>query len=447
MNPFKYINSLSLFGKEGGYMPGLARIKKLLNYLGNPEEDLNIIHLAGTNGKGSTAAFIENIYRKAGYKTGLFTSPHFFHFNERIKINGRAASTYEFEEMIEEVRSAAEKLNQERKYGEASFFEIITALAFLYFKRHQAELVILETGLGGRLDATNVVQNPLLSIITNISLEHTNLLGNTTVEIAEEKAGIIKENSKVLTAVIDKDALKVIKQKAKSQSASLYILEEEFAEIANCSNLDKNHLYLRKKYSYIKKESQSYEISLLGRHQAVNAALALKTVELLQQNFKVGQNDIKAGLASTYWPGRMQKLGEKPLIIIDAAHNPAAFEELAASINTAENDFSKINFVFSALNDKNIEKMLESLKIFEADLKLYLAENSSFRTAALDRLIQAAEKLNFKYESYDDLSKAAEQALGHSSEQDLIIAAGSIYTVFESGITFITKRLRGGKNG
>ncbi len=349
--------------------------------------------------------------------------------------------------MIEEVRSAAEKLNQERKYGEASFFEVITALAFLNFKRHQAELVILETGLGGRLDATNVVQKPLLSIITNISLEHTNLLGNTTAEIAEEKAGIIKENSNVLTAVKDKGALKVIKNKAKSKSASLYILEEEFAEISNSSNLDKNYLYLRKNHSDSKKESQSYEISLLGRHQAFNAALALKTVELLQHKLKVGQNDIEAGLASTYWPGRMQKLGENPLVIIDAAHNPAAFEELAASIKTADNNFSKIHFVFSALNDKNIEKMLGSLKIFEADLKLYLAENSSFRTAALDRLIKAAEKLNFKYESYNNLSEAAEHALENSSEQDLIIAAGSIYTVFESGITFITKRLRGGKNG
>lgn len=447
MNPFKYINSLSLFGKEGGYMPGLSRIKKLLDYLGNPEEGLNIIHLAGTNGKGSTAAFIENIYRKAGYKTGLFTSPHFFHFNERIKINGRAASTYELEEMVEEVRSAAERLSQERKYGEASFFEIITALAFLYFKRHQAEVVILETGLGGRLDATNVVKKPLISIITNISLEHTNLLGSTTAEIAEEKAGIIKDNSKVLTAVKDKDALKVIKNKAKSKSASIYILEDGFKEISNSSNLDNNYLYLKRNYSGSEEEPQIYEISLLGRHQAVNAALAIKTVELLQQSLKVSQNEIKAGLASTYWPGRMEKIGEKPLIIIDAAHNPAAFEELAASINIAENNFSKINFVFSALNDKDIEKMLGSLKKFECRLNIYLAESSSFRTAALERMIQAAEKLNFNYEAFADLSEAAEQAFLQSSERDLIIAAGSFYTVFESGITFITKRLRGGKNG
>src|SRR6056297_2293191 len=189
MDPFEYINSLSLFGSKSGYNPGLDRIKRLLHYLGNPHQDLNVIHLAGTNGKGSTAAILERIYREAGYKTALYSSPHFFHFNERIKVNGRACSTYELTEIVSELKKALAKMRKEN-YFEPSFFELVTALAFKYFKQHQAEIVVLETGLGGRLDATNIVENPLLSIITNISLEHSQLLGDNIAEIAEEKAGI-----------------------------------------------------------------------------------------------------------------------------------------------------------------------------------------------------------------------------------------------------------------
>lgn len=441
MDPFTYINSLSLFGKKGGYMPGLARIKKLLLYLGSPEKDLNVIHIAGTNGKGSTAAFIESIYRKAGYKTALYTSPHFFHFNERIKINGRAVSTYELEEMIVEVKAAAEKLKAKKKYGEASFFEVVTALALLYFKRHQAEVVILETGLGGRLDATNVIKRPLLSIITNIDLEHTSILGNTVEEISAEKAGIIKDKSKVLTAVEDSEALKVIEDKAAKVSSELIKLDAEYDKISSSGNLHNNQLEL-----FNNGISKKYDLSLLGIYQARNAALAVKTADLLKVILPVSEDNIKSGLLSVFWPGRMQKITENPLIIIDAAHNPSAFKKLADSIRASESEFDNIHFIFSVLNDKNIEKMLINFLSFKNNLKFYLAENSSFRTIKLDMLENKVKGMGFNYNSFDNLSEAAENSYSNSKDNDLIIAAGSFYTVFESGINFMTKIFRGGKN-
>ncbi len=441
LDPFNYINSLSFFGKKGGYMPGLARIKKLLSYLGNPEENLNVIHLAGTNGKGSTAAFIESIYRKAGYKTALYTSPHFYHFNERIKVNGRAASTYELKEIIVEIKSAVDKLKAENKHEEASFFEVVTAAALLYFKRHQAEIVILETGLGGRLDATNIIKKPLLSIITNIDLEHTKILGNTVEEISAEKAGIIKDKSKILTAVKDRKALQVIEDKTAEVSSELIKIDVEYDKISSSGSLDNNQLILFKNGI-----SKKYELSLLGIYQARNAALAVKTADILNEKFPVSEKNIKDGLASVFWPGRMQKIKENPLIIIDAAHNPSAFKELADSIRASEKEFDKIHFIFSVLNDKNIEEMLINFLSFKKKLEFYLAENSSFRTIKLDMLENKVKGMGFDYNSFDNLSEAAESSYANSKKKDLIIAAGSFYTIFESGINFMTKIFRGGRN-
>ncbi|RAK09377.1 dihydrofolate synthase/folylpolyglutamate synthase [Halanaerobium saccharolyticum] len=441
MDPFKYINSLSLFGTDAGYKPGLARIKRLLHYLGNPHHNLKIIHLAGTNGKGSTAAILERIYREAGYKTALYSSPHYFHFNERIKINGRACSTYELAEIVQEVEAAAEKLKSEN-YAEPSFFEVVTAIAFKYFKQHEPDIVILETGLGGRLDATNVIKKSLLSIITNISLEHRKFLGNTAAEIAAEKAGIIKQNSKVLTAVEQKEALKVIRAKAAAQNSKFMDLKEEYQLIKAEGNLQKNNLSLKK---FGKKENK-YKLSLLGEHQAVNAALALRAVEELTAEFPLKQKDIRAALADIYWPGRMEKIAEKPLIFLDGAHNPAAFKELAKNINNSSDEFKNLHLVFSVLKDKDLNAILEELTVFKTRVKFYLAENNSFRTISLNNLVKAVKVGKFEHRSFSSVADASSKALANAELDDLIIAAGSFNTVFEAGIEFMSKMIRGGEN-
>ena len=441
MDPFKYINSLSLFGTDAGYKPGLARIKRLLDYAGNPQQNLDIIHIAGTNGKGSTAAVLERIYREAGYKTALYSSPHFFHFNERIKINGRACSTYDLTEIAEEIKAAAEKLKAEN-YAEPSFFEIVTAIAFKYFKQHEPEIVILETGLGGRLDATNVISKPLLSIITNISLEHREFLGDTAAEIAAEKAGIIKNNSAVLTAVEQAEALKVIQEKAAEKNSKFINLKEEYQLIKGSADLRNNYLSLKKSGE----KKKRYKLSLLGEHQAVNSALALRAVEELAADFSVAEEDIKKALADIYWPGRMEKISDRPLIILDGAHNPAAFKELAQNIAHSSSDFENLHLIFSVLKDKDLDAILDQFINYKLKPKFYLAENNSFRTASLANLIKSAAAKEFKYQSFKNLAAASSAALENAGTYDLIIAAGSFNTVYEAGIEFRARKVGGGKN-
>jgi len=441
MDPFKYINSLSLFGTDAGYKPGLARIKRLLYYSGNPEQNLNIIHIAGTNGKGSTAAILERIYREAGYKTAFYSSPHFFHFNERIKINGKACSTYALAEISQEIKTAAKKLEVEG-FADPSFFEIVTAVAFKYFKQQEPEIVILETGLGGRLDATNVIKNPILSIITNISLEHKEFLGDTAVEIAAEKAGIIKENSKVLTAVEQKEALKVIRDESLEKHSKFIDLNEEYQLIKSSGNLNENIISLQRNG----KKKEKYKLSLLGKHQAINAALALRTVEELADDFPVNKIDIKTALADIYWPGRMEKVAEKPLIILDGAHNPAAFKELTKNIDHSSVDFKNLHLIFSVLKDKDLNAILGEFLNLKLSPKFYLAENNSFRTASINNLIETVEAKAFAYQSFKNIAEASSAALESAEPDDLIIAAGSFNTVFEAGIEFMSKKIRGGEN-
>ena len=441
MDPFKYINSFPLFGTEAGYKPGLNRIKNLLDYLGNPHQDLKIIHLAGTNGKGSTAAILERIYREAGYKTALYSSPHFFHFNERIKINGRACSTYELAEITKDIKKAITKMKKEKSIS-PSFFEIVTAAAFKYFKQHQAEIVLLETGLGGRLDATNIISNPLLSIITNISLEHSQFLGETIAEIACEKAGIIKENSRVITAVKKPKALEVIKNKAAAQNAKFIDLKQEYFLINSSGGLSDNLIILKRKGEPQKK----YKLSLLGEHQAYNTALAIRAVEELEQFFPVEKNQIKKALKNIYWPGRMEKLSQKPTIILDAAHNPAAFKELINNIKSFRSKFKNFHLVFSVLEDKNLDAILEEFLNLNLSPEFYLSENNSFRSININKLEEKVKSRKFQYQIFKDLIAASQSVLKNAEVDDLIIAAGSFNTVFEAGIGFMSKRIRGGEN-
>ena len=441
MDPFKYINSLSLFGTEAGYKPGLERIRKLLKYLGNPQRDLDVIHIAGTNGKGSTAAILERIYREAGYKTALYSSPHFFHFNERIKINGRPCSTYELEEITAEVKLAAEKL-KEQTGVEASFFEIVTATAFKYFKQHDPEIVILETGLGGRLDATNIVKKPLLSLITNISLEHREFLGDTIAEIAAEKAGIIKENSKVITAIEQPEALRVIQNKARAKNSKFIALSKEYDLIKSSGNLRENIIHLKRKG----KNKAEYRLSLLGEHQAVNTALALRSVEELSDSYPVEKNEIKRALADIYWPGRMEKIYENPLIILDGAHNPAAFRELLKNISSSKSEYKELHFVFSVLKDKDLAAILTEFINYNLSPKFYLAENNSFRTIKIEDLAEQVKSKKFEYQIYNNLSNASRAAFENAEKADLIVAAGSFNTVFEAGVEFMSNNIRGGEN-
>lgn len=438
MDPFKYLNSFPLFGSGEGYKPGLERIKRLLDHFDNPQQNLKIIHLAGTNGKGSTAAILEQIYRDSGYKTGLYTSPHIFHFNERIKINGRAISSLELVELLKELKTAL-KLLAKTGLGRPSFFEIVTVLAFIYFQRHQAEIVILETGLGGRLDATNVIESPLISLITNISLEHSEFLGDTITEIAAEKAGIIKENSKIISSAAQKEVLDLIRFKASEKNTKFINLSQEYEIIKNKGSLTENIVQLKRK----NKKIVEYQLSLLGKHQALNTALALRTVEELAEKFPVTEKSIKKSLKKVYLPGRMEKISAKPLVFLDGAHNPAAFKEIFAAVSQFQTEYKRLHVILSVLADKDLDGILKEFLNSNLKADFYLAENLSFRTISGADLKLKVEKYKLSNHFFENTAAAAEAAYNNAAQNDLIIAAGSFNTVFEVGISLMTKKTRG----
>ncbi len=431
MNSYLYLNNLNKFGKEGGYKPGLKRIDRLLYYLERPEENLKFIHVAGTNGKGSTASFIERIYREEGYKTGLYISPHLYHFNERISVNGRTISSVELEELVAEVKKASDKVAVESDYGEPSFFEIVTALAFLFFDRHRPDIVILEVGLGGRFDATNIIKDSLASVITSIDLEHTELLGDTRAKIAYEKAGIIKNNGLVFSAVLDRSARNVIQKRAEELNAEFINIDNIYTKIGNESSFYENYLIISKN-----SKINRLKIGLNGRYQARNAALALTVVEGLKEILPLEDLSIEKGLSCTYWPGRLEIVCQNPTVLIDGAHNPAGMKGFIDFLEEHQHRFDGIDFIFSVLSDKNIDLMLNQIKRIKNNLHIHLAENRSERTMKIDKMIERCKFYDLKYTAYKSITSAVEKISSvYEEEERLITASGSFNTVVEAGIT------------
>ena len=332
---------------------GLERVKAILNIFDNPQNKIKIIHIAGTNGKGSVACSLANILKHAGYKTGLYTSPHIVKYTERIKINNIDISENNFAEYIEETCNLAEINNVD-----LTEFEILTISAFKYFYDEKVDIAVIETGLGGRFDATNAIKDPVLSIITSISLDHTDRLGNTIEEIAFEKSGIIKENSNVIISDKNKGFDVIRKQSEKKHSKVIEAKEEIITTLENEKN-------------YIIYNNEKYEFGLIGTYQNQNTALILKAVEFLNSNnFGINKNSLEQGLKTVKWPARLEYIKEKNLII-DGAHNPDAAIELRKSL-----DFyfpnQKRTFIYSTLNTKDYISIAKIL--FNKDDIIYYLE-------------------------------------------------------------------------
>lgn len=395
----KYFHQLEMLGSH----LGLERVCKILKELGNPQNHLRTIHIAGTNGKGSVAAMLASTLTRAGYRTGLYTSPHLVDFRERIRIDGRKIPEEDVVRFANLVKSKGIGL---------TYFEFTTALAFQYFKKQEVDFLVLEVGLGGRLDATNTVK-PLLSIITNISLEHTNYLGETVEEIAAEKAGIIKENVPVLTSCKGA-ALEIIKEKA----------ADTHSEILKPEKLNKTASDLQSQ-TFTYKDTE-ISLPLLGDFQLDNAAIALKAAEYLKgKGSKISENSIKSGLESVRWPGRLEIHSEKPLIILDGAHNPAGISALTAFLKTLS--YRKLILVFSVMDDKDYRKML--------DIITPLTDKTILTKANIDRALQPEKIAEYLEESgkdvliEKDVKKALDTALKTAAENDMILVTGSIYLV------------------
>ncbi|GAB4290480.1 MAG: folylpolyglutamate synthase/dihydrofolate synthase family protein [Ignavibacteriaceae bacterium] len=361
-----------------GIKLGLDNIVKFLGPLDNPQNSLKTFHIAGSNGKGSTAAFTASILQEAGFKTGLYTSPHFVRFNERIKINGTEVP----DNFIADFYSGNEKFISENKL---TFFEVTTAMAFQYFSEQNVDFAVIETGLGGRLDATNVL-NPLAVIITSISLEHTNILGTTIDLIAAEKAAIIKENSKVFTGLLPEEADKVISEKCKEKKCELFRIEEYSNQKGGTIELYTEEI-----------ELDDWTMPLRGDYQKYNAALAALAVSktLNIDSTRHITDGIKNVVANTGLQGRYEYFSRKPDIIFDSAHNPEGIRNFLSEFSKDKNLYSYKEVIFGVMKDKAVEDMILQLK--SAFDNILLTSFDYERACSLNDLQLICGKLNIDY--------------------------------------------------
>ncbi len=448
MDPYEYINSFVKFGSKGGYKPGLKRIKALLKPFGHPENRLNIIHIAGSNGKGSTLTFLKQIYYEAGYLVGAYTSPHLLNFNERIEVNGRQISTVELSRLCETIRPVVEKI-EKGPLGRPSFFEIVTTLAFLYFESQGIDLLLLEVGLGGRLDATNIIKSPLVSVITSISLEHTSILGNTPGEIAREKGGIIKTGRPVITAVKNREALISLNEIARDKGSIIKNIDDYYEIELKESSLEGQRFSLIYKdtgFKEIKLEGE-YFIGLAGSHQLRNAVLALAATEELQEKFPVSLTQIKNGLKKAFIPGRLEVFRKSPLVIFDGAHNHEGMEILTEFLINHLSRNTELWVVLAVLKDKNIRLMLQQLKILQSifDMKLIITKNSDVRALEPQEVKEIAGQEDIDILLIPELEQALCYVLRESHDNQAVCITGSLFTVAGAKLT-LKKIIRDGIN-
>lgn len=397
-----------------GIILGLSTIRKILQGLDNPQDTFNSIHVAGTNGKGSIASALATILHMSGYNVGLYTSPHLVRFNERICINNRHVSDENVVASYEAVKSI--------HYGsrEPTFFEFATAMALYEFGSQNVDWAVIETGMGGRLDATNIIE-PTLAIITNISLEHKTYLGNTIAEIAREKGGIIKNNVPIVTGAKQKDAISVLKTIADSKSAQLYRFGNEFRVRRN-----------NERFNYFGLENvwRNIHTGLIGNHQINNAALVLAACEVLNKNnLGLTLRNIKDGLVQNKWPGRLEIVSSSPLILLDGAHNFIAARNLAGYLSKNLSD-RNITLVVGILDDKPYAAMLKSL--IPLCSRIILTSPNIDRALAPEKLYAIAKEMTSDIHIIPDVDKAVIYAIETASHKDAICIAGSLYVVGEA---------------
>jgi len=412
-----YLYGLQKFGMKFG----LAKISKLLSCLDNPHKKLLFIHIGGTNGKGSTAACLASVLSKAGYKVGLYTSPHLTCFTERIKIGNREISRKDVDRLTQLLIKKAGKINS------ITFFEFVTAMALLYFAEKKVDLCIVEVGMGGRLDATNVV-SPIISIITNISKEHEYYLGNTILEIANEKAGIIKKKSPLITGATQANVLTLFRKRCHNLQTEFYSLGKDF--FIKTRN---NH----SSYHGINFNLEAIKTGLFGDYQYNNAAIALAAIELLRmKDYHIGDKAIYRGLRDVYWPGRFEIVKKAPAVILDGAHNPVAMKSLRKALLKYFN-FKRLILILGIMEDKNIKGMLKEIVPYAH--KVILCKPNMDRAASSTSLARIIKGYNVKHYKVDDVKEATLYALSIASRKDLICIAGSLFTVGEAREVFKKK--------
>ncbi len=409
----EYIDKMERFGIK----PGLERVGKMLAYLGNPQDKLKFVHVAGTNGKGSVSTMIASVLSVEGYRTGLFTSPYVLDFRERFMINGEMITEKEFAEIMTRVSTVNELLS---KSGcRLTQFEIITAVALLWFQMRNCAVVVLECGMGGRLDSTNVIKSPLCSVITKISMDHTEILGDTVAKIAAEKAGIIKRGCPtVLSPGQCEEAVSVVRQKCSEMDSPLTICTLDDVEVRSMTPTV-NHILYR---------GTRLIIPLAGEHQIANAVTAVDALRVISQNgVPVSESSISDGIAAARIAARFEVLSGNPLVILDGAHNPDGIAALGRSIDKLLKGRRVIGII-GMLGDKDYESSLK--EIIPRFSRIIAVSPNSPRAFSAKSMAKCAAEFAAEGVSvtpFDSLKKASEAALKASDENTAVVVCGSLY--------------------
>jgi dihydrofolate synthase/folylpolyglutamate synthase len=414
-------NALPMFSRMGSaaFKKDLTNIKILCDHLGNPHQKFKSIHVAGTNGKGSVSHMLASIFQKAGYKTGLYTSPHLYDFRERIRLNGQLIPEKFVVDFTAQIKPLAEEI-------QPSFFEITVAMAFDFFAQQEVDVAVIEVGLGGRLDSTNII-TPELSIITNIGWDHMNLLGNTLAEIASEKAGIIKENVPVVIGETLLETKAVFEQAAVEKRSPLFFSEMMFEEVEHKINSNKLEVTFRKTNDGY----TSVETDLPGLYQVKNLRTVLTAVEVLDKmGWKLPEEIVRTALketkASTGLQGRWEVIHQKPLVVLDVAHNKNGIEQMLQHI--AGLSIGQLHLVLGTVKDKDIDGILSLLP---SSASYYFTQAHILRALPAEELKVKAAIWQLYGNVYENGNLALQAALGKAKEDDLIIVCGSIFLVAE----------------
>jgi dihydrofolate synthase / folylpolyglutamate synthase len=423
-------------------MPGIAytsanydlrRMGKLLQPLGNPHLGTKTVHIAGTKGKGSTAAMISQTLIAAGYRTGLFTSPHLHTIRERIRINGEMIPEVDFAALVGEIKPIVESVNEQAIFGKLTTFEILTAVVFTYFKKNRVDFQVLEVGLGGRLDATNVVK-PDVCIITSLSLDHTEILGNSIAEIATEKAGIIKPGCIVVSAPQVDDATRVIKRACSQQRAKLIQVGQDVTWLKTEGDLYRQTLTISTKSGHY-----DLTVPLLGDYQLENAATAVAAVEaLISLGTIISSRNIAKGLSQVSWPGRLQILSKEPMVVVDGAHNAYSMGKLVQAVKEYF-DFKRCFVIFGASCDKDISGMARELVTLGDHI--IITSSTHPRAALISSLAEKFDSSGIKIMAADNVADALSKTLALAKKTDLILVTGSLFVVAET-IDYIDASLK-----
>ncbi|WP_123054359.1 folylpolyglutamate synthase/dihydrofolate synthase family protein [Clostridium sp. JN-1] len=427
----EYIVNTARFGKKSG----LNRIKKILELLDNPHEKIKFIHIAGTNGKGSTTAMISSILINAGFKVGMFTSPYIEKFEERIQINGQNISKSALSEIVTDISKAVNKVI-EMGYGNPTQFEIITCAMFCYFYYENVDFGVIEVGIGGRLDCTNVIKpyddkskgGVILSVITSISFDHMALLGDTLQEIAYEKAGIIKTGIPVVLYPNEMEVENAVEKVCLDKNAKLIKVPFNCVRSINHEKINSKSIDFNQKLE-VKTSKDKYEIelSLLGKHQLFNCAASIFAIEeLIKMGVKIEKRHIYDSLKKVKWMGRLEVMRNNPIVVIDGAHNADGIQKLKESIEEYF-DYKKLILILGILADKEVSKMVQ--EIAPMAQKIITVSPNTYRAESSEELCEIVKKVNSNSESKSDYKDAYETALSYCNKDDLLVISGSLYMI------------------